>query len=226
MSSDEQIFRIQLQQLVSSNLPIGSYAYSQGMEWAIDEQWIIDELSLRAWLQDMLSGSIAHVDIPILFRLIKAFRERNACEAENWVDFLFACRETDELVEEEKFRGKAFQLVLRTLKIATNPNTENTIHKSQLAGFAAATCDFKLDTSEIICAWVWSWLENLTLCGVKLIPLGQSQGQKILFDLSNSITDAVAYGCALKDDELGYSSPALAIASSLHETQYTRLYRS
>ena len=83
-----------------------------------------------------------------------------------------------------------------------------------------------IEPGQAIEAYTWSWLENLTLAGVKLIPLGQTDGQKIILRLSNEIAGAVHTGLALEDEEMGFSSTALAIASSLHETQYTRLYRS
>jgi urease accessory protein len=73
---------------------------------------------------------------------------------------------------------------------------------------------------------VWSWLENLVLSAVKIIPLGQTQGQKILHQMTPLIPAAVAQGLQVVDDDIGAASPALAIASSRHETQYTRLFRS
>ncbi|WP_242513150.1 urease accessory protein UreF [Halochromatium salexigens] len=74
--------------------------------------------------------------------------------------------------------------------------------------------------------YAWSWAENLTLAGVKLVPLGQSAGQRILSALAVRIPAAVDHARLVAYSEIGASTPALAIASSLHETQYTRLYRS
>ncbi|MCG8036223.1 MAG: urease accessory protein UreF, partial [Candidatus Thiodiazotropha taylori] len=74
--------------------------------------------------------------------------------------------------------------------------------------------------------YLWSWLENMTLAGVKIIPLGQMAGQRILQACIEQIPDLVRTGLSLHDEEIGLSSPAQAIASSLHETQYTRIYRS
>ena len=74
--------------------------------------------------------------------------------------------------------------------------------------------------------YTWGWLENLVLATVKIIPLGQTQGQQLLQHLISEVPAAVDETLGLADDKIGASSPALAIASSAHETQYTRLFRS
>ena len=74
--------------------------------------------------------------------------------------------------------------------------------------------------------YTWAWLENQVIAGVKIIPLGQTEGQRLLFKLSTEIPGIVDRGMQIKDTEIGAASPILAIACSLHENQYTRLYRS
>jgi len=61
---------------------------------------------------------------------------------------------------------------------------------------------------------------------VKIIPLGQTQGQQLLYRLVELVPDIIKQSMLLKEEEIGRSQPALAIASSLHETQYTRIFRS
>ena len=70
------------------------------------------------------------------------------------------------------------------------------------------------------------WAENQVLAAIKLIPLGQTAGQKILSSVIKIIPDQVLTGLSLNDEEIGYTAPGQAIASALHETQYTRLFRS
>ncbi|MGB5737632.1 MAG: urease accessory UreF family protein, partial [Thiohalocapsa sp.] len=74
--------------------------------------------------------------------------------------------------------------------------------------------------------YAWAWAENLVLAGIKIVPLGQRQGQQVLQRLAARIPSAVESALLLADDEIGASNPALAIASANHETQYTRLFRS
>ena len=74
--------------------------------------------------------------------------------------------------------------------------------------------------------YLWSWLENMVIGAVKLIPLGQSDGQRVLFRFTDVLEQACRDALDVEDDDIGASSPAQAIASSLHETQYCRLFRS
>jgi urease accessory protein len=100
------------------------------------------------------------------------------------------------------------------------------LSRSQLAGFAYAAQQWDIDVHVAAMGYLWAWLENQVLAGVKIIPLGQTAGQRLLLALGDKILPAVAYGMTLKENEIGSSSPALALAGCLHETQYTRLYRS
>ena len=70
------------------------------------------------------------------------------------------------------------------------------------------------------------WAENQVLSAIKLVPLGQTTGQKILSSVIEIIPELVATGLSLEDEEMGYTAPGQGIASALHETQYTRLFRS
>jgi urease accessory protein len=73
---------------------------------------------------------------------------------------------------------------------------------------------------------LWSWLENQVLCAVKLVPLGQVAGQRLLTDLAAKIPALVDEALGLADIDIGGSAFGLALASSRHEMQYSRLFRS
>ena len=79
---------------------------------------------------------------------------------------------------------------------------------------------------ETAIGYLWSWLENQVLCAVKLIPLGQVAGQRLLTDLAVKIPILVDQAFYFTDDDIGGSSFGLALASSRHEMQYSRLFRS
>jgi urease accessory protein len=98
--------------------------------------------------------------------------------------------------------------------------------RSQAAGFAFASAAWKIDPRQAASAYAWSWLEGLVLAAVKIVPLGQTQGQQVLARLAGRIPAILDAALELDDESIGASSPALAIASCAHETQYTRLYRS
>ena len=145
---------------------------------------------------------------------------------EPWADWLLASRETRELRDEERNRGRALTSLLVDLGITHAEDWRDTLSYSQTAGFALAAVVWQIPLHQAAQGFAWSWLENLALAGVKLIPLGQTAGQRILHDLGDVTNLAVQRGLKLADEDMGASAPALAIASSRHETQYTRLFRS
>lgn len=211
---------------VSPTLPIGSFTYSQGIEWAVEAAWIQTPAELQAWLANQLHNGITYVDIPILQRMYQAVAAQDITALEYWIHTLNASRETSELLLEEKNRGRALTDLLIALDIPHAAEWKPLLSQSQAAAFALAAVQSEIPLPQAAYGYVWSWLENLLLSAVKIIPLGQTQGQKLLHQMTLLLPDVVARGLQLTDDEIGASSPALAIASSRHETQYTRLFRS
>jgi urease accessory protein UreF len=98
--------------------------------------------------------------------------------------------------------------------------------RSQAAGFAFAAVAWGIPPRDAALGYAWGWLENLVLAAVKLVPLGQTQGQQALARLLAEVPPLVEQALPMDDDAIGAANPALAIASSAHETQYTRLFRS
>ncbi|MGB2102724.1 MAG: urease accessory protein UreF [Porticoccaceae bacterium] len=224
--SSSNLSELRLYQLISPSLPIGSFTYSQGLEWAIEAQWITDSSSLKDWLNSVLDHSIVTLELPILLRLLNAFQESDEASVARWTQWLIACRETAELRKEEQQRGAALARLLPSLGVSIPENLALHIAKCQLTGFALAANQWGIDAHKLCYGYCWGWLENIVLAGVKLIPLGQTDGQKIMFELAEKIPLSVERALSLKDFDIHSSTPALAIASSRHETQYTRLFRS
>ena len=217
---------LRLLQLCSGTLPIGGFTYSQGIEWAVECGWIKDQASLTDWLTDLIDTSLAQVEVPVLVRLYRACEQGDVDSLAYWSDWLLASREARELRDEERNRGRALASLLVDLDIPLAAEWRDTLAGCQSAGFALAAHAWQIPLQQTAQGFAWAWLENLALAGVKLIPLGQTAGQRILRDLSDVASQAVQRGLELPDDDMGASAPALAIASSRHETQYTRLFRS
>jgi urease accessory protein len=222
----EALPQLRLLQLVSPTLPIGAFAYSQGLEWAVHCAWVTDSASLRAWLHNLLHSSVAHLEVPLLARLYQASATQADAALTDWSQYLLACRETQELRQEERLRGRALLSLLPKLDIPLNPTQRAALQHCQLAGFAYAAQHWHIPLTAAAQGYVWSWLENTALAGVKLIPLGQTQGQQLIAELAGDIPAVVEHGLQLTDAEIGASCFAQALASSCHETQYTRLFRS
>ena len=215
-----------LMHLVSPSLPIGSFTYSQGIEWAVECGWIDSAESLGEWLEDQLMTTILHLDLPVLQRLHTATLEQDVDGLESWSQFLLASRETAELQQEEANRGRALADLLVALEVPNAQTWKPILASCQAAGFATAATGWQIPYRDAAGGYAWSWLENLVLAAVKIIPLGQTEGQQLLSRLAQKLPDAIERSLRITDDMIGASNPALAIASSRHETQYTRLFRS
>ena len=217
---------LRLMHLVSPSLPVGAFAYSQGIEWAVEAGWIRTADDLEAWLGDQLCNSVSVLDLPLLARMHRAASARHQESMVGWIDWLLAGRETSELRAEEANRGRALADLLIAWDLPGAPDWKPVLARSQAAGFAFAAAAWDIPPRDAAQGYGWGWLENLVLTAVKIIPLGQTQGQQLLQRLIEGLPAAVDGALKLADDEIGASSPALSIASSAHETQYTRLFRS
>lgn len=222
----EPLALLRLMHLISPTLPIGSFTYSQGIEWAVEAGWIKDANSLQAWLASQLDGSITQLELPLLKRLYLAWQADDLMAVDSWIAISNASRETSELLLEEKNRGRALTDLLIALELPQAAVHKPLLSQSQVAAFALASCYWQISLEQAAYGYAWSWLENLVLSAVKIIPLGQTQGQRVLYQMTPLLLAAIDQGLNLADEELGATLPALAIASSRHETQYTRLFRS
>ena len=217
---------IRLLQLVSPALPIGLYSYSQGLEQAVEAGWVHDERTAGLWVAGLMERSVSRVDLPILIRLYTAWSQHDETGVEYWSLQLRAHRETAELRAEDRQTGQALARVLTGLQLERASAWQRHEASSLATLFALAAVTWGIPRPTAASAYLWGWLENQALCAVKLIPLGQSAGQRMLFDLSSRIPALTVQALALDDDDIGGSSLGQSLASSRHETQYTRLFRS
>ena len=221
-----QLARVRLLQLVSPSLPIGSFTYSQGLEWAVEQRWVNDEATLAAWLEELLQGPLARTDLPLLARLHAAAGEADLERFAALADEVLAWRESAELRAEERQKGRALRAVLDELEPDLDPAWRYAVTSGYLAGFTWACARWAVPVEQAAEGYAYGWLENQVIAAVKLVPLGQAAGQRVLHRLATRLPALVATALATVDDDLGASATTLAIASACHESQYTRLYRS
>lgn len=224
MTINPALFR--LLQLVSPGLPIGMYSYSQGMERAVHDGWIGNAGEAENWLLGVLKQNLAKADAPILFRLYDAWQGKDNDAVEYWSQMLTACRETSELRNEDRQTGQALARLLAKLDIAEAQPWLRRQDATLACLFALAAERWQIARHDAIGGYLWGWLENQTLCAVKLIPLGQVAGQQLLKNLADRLPELVEQAETLDDSEIGGGSFGLALASSRHEMQYSRLFRS
>jgi len=217
---------LRLLQLVSPGLPIGMYSYSQGLEQAVEAGWITGADEAESWIGAALERCQARVDLPLLARLYDAWLRSDTASVEYWNAVLLAFRETSELKSEDMQTGGALVKLLTRLESEYDLDLRGQGPLTLAAAFAYASVRMAIPRRAAMIGYAWSWLENQVLCAVKLVPLGQVAGQRLLMALAAEIPERVDFASTLADDDLGGSAFGLALASSRHETQYSRLFRS
>ena len=218
---------LRLLQLCSANLPTGSYAFSQGLETAVEEGWLKNKDDTAQWLEIQLYHSMGTSDLPILIRAIEALDDNNKDAQRHWNLTALALRETKELRLTDCATGKA---LIRVLNGLDNKHVKhefaNETDISFVSAFAFAAHQWNINIDAACLGYVWSWLENQVAAATKLVPLGQTQSQQLLEQLQPMAVSAVEHAKECEDDNIGSSLPGLAIASCWHEHQYSRLFRS
>lgn len=208
--------------LASPALPVGGFAYSQGLERAIEDDLVHDAATAQRWIGDLLALSLARWEAPLWLRAFDAAAAGDAPAFANVNEELLAARETAELRAETQQIGASLARVFPALGL-TPPATSPLTYP---AAFAAACAQLGLAREDGLTAYLWSWLENQVLVAVKSVPLGQQAGQTMLYALHGAVKAAVHTATALRDEELGSAAIGFAIACARHETQYSRLFRS
>ncbi len=215
-----------LLRLVSPALPIGGYTGSEALEYAIAAGWLADDEALHAWIAGRLGHGLAGVDLPLLMRFVEAFEKDDHEAVLRWSQCLRALRESFELARQDAAMGRALASLLADLGEPRAEAWRNHECASYPAMFALAAVSWRVDREAALAGFAFAWCESQVAAAVKIVPLGQTAGQRILARLASGIADAVEGARRVKDAEIGASEPGLAIASALHETQYTRLFRS
>ncbi len=217
-----------LLQLASPMLPVGAYSYSQGLEAAIEDGTVHNAISAEHWIADVLELSLCRFELPILWRLCNAWQIESREQIEYWNEVFCAGRETAESHAETLQMGYSLCRLLQSLEKgnAKEMNMLAIPPVSFPSAYACAVAIWKVPVASAVQAYAWSWLENQASVAMKIVPLGQSDGQRILFSLGARLDKLVKSACAIADDELSNFAPGLTLAGCKHETQYSRLFRS
>lgn len=220
---------IPLLHLASPQLPVGGFAWSQGLEAAVEAGLVSDAASAGAWIAGVLDASLARCEAPLLAGLTRAWREGRNLEIEHLNGLFAASRETSELRDETERMGRALGIWLRDLTVTGRAQLQVLAGLEPLtypAAFACAVAALGLGSGDAVTAYLWAWLENQVMAAVKLVPLGQTAGQRLLLDLGAGLPAIAQRALVLPESEWSGLAPGLAILSSRHETQYSRLFRS
>ncbi|MEA2078492.1 MAG: urease accessory protein UreF [Pseudomonadota bacterium] len=218
---------LSLLRLSSPALPVGAYSYSQGLEYAVEAGWVSDRQSAACWIKGSLETGLARLDIPVLLRLLRAWHDTDDTTLWYWSRMLLASRESAELRGEDAAMGAALARLLRDLGIDHAERLcDRAAPVSYALAYALACSAWQIDEQSAAAGYAWAWCENQVAAAIKLVPLGQTAGQRLLSTLIETIQHIHQKAMRVSDDQVGAGLPGLAISSALHETQYSRLFRS
>jgi urease accessory protein len=217
---------LSLLRFTSPTLPIGAYAYSRGLEQAVHAGDVHDEVSARGWILGLLQHTAARLDGAVLWRLLAALARDDQHDVEGWNARLLASRESAELRLEDTQLGAALARLLVGQGVDAARAFTSRDDVCYATPFALAAISFEIPAPAALQGFLWAQAESQCSAAVRLIPLGQTAGQRLLGACAGVVPVCAELAREIPDADIGAFAPGLAIASALHETQYTRLFRS
>jgi urease accessory protein len=235
--TDEQIrfpalALLRLQSWISPAFPTGSYSYSHGLEWAVEAGHIYDRQSLVDWLEaDLCYGSGRNEGI-FFSEAWRCAKDDNRAKLFEIAEVAAAFRGTSEFAFESSQQGTACLATLRqvwpdrVLNWLSGIICERHVAPALAVVLGIRSARQGVPASLSLPAFLQSYIANLVTAGVRLIPLGQTDGQLAIAELEGAVLAASAQAKNATIDDLGSAAFMVDFASMAHETQYTRLFRS
>lgn len=220
---------LRLLQVCSPAFPIGAFAYSQGLEQAVERGWVTDVEGLRAWCRGLLHHQLALTDLPLVKRSIELWSQPSEADpisaAFELTHTVLAFRETAELRAEELMMGRSLARVL--VHAGIHPARAFVdADASYVVLFGLAAHAWKISTADALLGFAFAWLENQLAAAPRVMRIGQLGIQDVLGSLLSDVERASREALLVPWEDIGYSSPGFFFASAWHETQYSRLFRS
>jgi urease accessory protein len=214
---------------LSPAYPVGAFSYSSGIEWAVEAGDIADATTLQRWLTAMIGHGGGFCDAAILVHSYCATAANDAPALKGVAELAAALAPSKERYLETTAQGRAF--IDATLAVwpctALSPlmaRWEGPLAYPVAVGMAVAGHDIPLQGG--LTAFLHAVAANLVSAGVRLIPLGQTDGQRVLASLEPVIATTASRALDTALDDIGGAAFRADIASMRHERQYTRLFRS
>ena len=203
--------RLTLTQWLSPAFPVGSYAYSQGLEQAITDGHIHDPATLTDWITATLTHGSARIDAVLL---------AHARTEDDLTDLAYAYATSAERFLEMRDQGAAFGQLVAALTGVRPP----TLPYAIAVGHASRTLD--LPTEDILALFLQALAAQLVSAAVRFVPLGAADGQKVLANLTPLITQLAAICATEPLSALTSATIGADLAQMRHETLDVRIYRS
>ena len=220
---------LQLMRLASPSLPVGGFSYSEGLEAAVENGHLGGEAQTLAWLRDQLALALTRSDLAVVAQAMRAWKLGDIDRIVALNDWFATTRESREFRQQSEQMGRSLAQWLRH----ADPLERRLAALEALSpaptwpvAFALAGAATGAPVRDVLVAFAGGWAENMVQAAMKVVPLGQAGGQRVLAGLAAAIPAAVDIALALPFAEMQAFTPMLAIVSSQHEAQYSRLFRS
>jgi urease accessory protein len=191
MSSTNSL--LHLLQLVSPGLPVGAYSYSEGLETLVQRGIVSNLPKLEHWLRQEFRYGAIRLEAAVAARVHCCIQTNDRAGLSYWNSWISAFRETEELREQSWQMGRSLTRLLLELQ----PQTQTLIAAcgepcNFAVAFALAAAYWQIDRKVAVLGYLHSWVSNMVNAGVRLIPLGQTQGQQLLIQLYPELEQTVA----------------------------------
>lgn len=214
---------------LSPNFPVGSFAYSHGVEWAVETGDIKNADDCALWLADLLEHGGGWSDAVLLAAAHRAIAQKVDDELREVAELASALAPSKERRLETLKQGDAFLLAIRNAWPCEAIDRFAKLWPRETAfpvAVAVASAGHGLPFGAALEAYLLAYVTNLVSAAVRLVPLGQTDGTKIVARLTPLAREVAARAAQSSLDDIGGAAFRSDIASMRHETQYTRLFRS
>lgn len=216
---------------LSPAFPVGGYTYSHGLEWAIEDGTVTNADSLRAWLADIVRHGAGRTDAILFHHAWRVAADGDAERLAGIAELGAAFQPSKERHLEANAQGRAFLSAVtaawpnpRLGRLAAPFADGRALPYAVAVAMAASAHDVPVQAATT--ALLQAFVANIVSAGVRAIPIGQTDGQRIVAALTPVAAEVAAKAEGATLDDLGGAALRADIASMKHETQYTRLFRS
>ena len=229
MTDAEAAALYRLMTWLSPAFPVGAFSYSSGIEWAVEAGDITDAASLQDWLAAMLTDGSGFCDGVFLAQAHRAVAADNDRALRELAELAAAFVPSRERQLETTTQGRAFIEIARAAwdcdgLAQTIAQCESAIVYPVAVGIVSAAHAIPLEPA--LHAFLHAVVSNWISAGSRLVPLGQTDSQRVLAALEPSVSETAKRAIAARLDDLGSATFRADLAGLRHETQYTRLFRS
>ena len=214
---------------LSPAFPVGAFSYSSGIEWAVEAGDIKDADTLRVWLSVMLAEGGGYCDAVLFAHAHRAVGEGDDRALRAVAELAAAFAPSKERHLETTAQGNAFIEATRAAWPCAALDRLKAVWDGPVAypvAVAVAAAGHGIALAPALAAYLQAVAANWVSAGVRLVPLGQTGGQRVLAALEPAVAATAARALAAQLDDIGSAAFRADLASARHETQYTRLFRS